>query len=250
MNRHHTSLRGVIRVTDDLGRTLFCGHNLATNFTTQAIAQAYMGESYPDIAVAAMAFGSGDAAVAVEDTALASELMRLSVSKSRVGSRVVFSATLANSAAIGPVRCLGLFGPAGGSGSVAAGSLTIGGTPAGGNSVLVRFDGRAASPYFTQAGQSAAAVAAGLKALLEADDAVAPYYAIALSGSTLNFTARGAGTVYNKSLTAVTVGGVTATAMGITGGATPGGQLLHAANCSFVKRTGRQVTVTWGVEVK
>lgn len=199
---------------------------------------------------ASIAVGNGTTAVTSSDTALDSELFRRAItSVARVSGRVTYSITLASPESVPKIACLGLFGPDGGSGSLATGSLTIGGTPAANSSILLTFAGVALTPYFCSGAISTGAAAIELKDHLLTDDTFKALYTATVIGSVITVTSLGKGTIYNKTIAAQVGGGITCSASGVSGGATPGGQLLAATNCSRVKTPGRPLLIEWSINV-
>lgn len=232
--------------------------NLETAFVLQAIAKSLTGESGGigagvSITPVSMAFGSGVAPVTVTDDSISNELLRKYFATSgtitRAGSRAIFRITLGSGEAFGPVGTLGLFAAETGSGSLATGTITVGGSPSSGNSIVITLGGRTLPPYFVGAGMDSAAVGNALRSWLSSDDSFRALYVAGGSGATITVTSVGKGTVFNQTVTAQVTGGVTVTPTDISGGTTPGGQLLAAANTSFRKTAGQQLIVEWSINI-
>lgn len=228
--------------------------NLETDFVLSGIAKLFSGElTTLDIKPTAMAVGASTNPVQSTDTGLNSELLRKAFTSSgasvvRAGAKTSFRITLHENEGVGQIGCLGLFNSAGAAGSLATGSLVIGGTPAIGNSITLSVGGRALPPYWVSS-TSTATIATSLAAWLNGDGTFTSLYTASASGSTVTITSRGYGTAYNQSLVAGVTGTVTCTATSVTGGVTPGGQLLAAANCNFVKEPGSQVLIEWSITI-
>jgi len=244
----------VLELHKNRGAQLLCTHNLETDYVLQGIAKALAGESAipltgtGSITPLSMAVGSGTSPVTASDTALASELLRKAVTVTRMGSKIVYKITLTTGEALGNVGCLGLFGSDGGAGATATGSITLGGTAASGNLVRLTLDGRGIPPYGVGS-TNLTTVAAGLKDWLNADGDFGSLFTCTSSGSVVSISARGKGTVYNSVVGVSTSGTITATAAGVSGGATPGGQLLAAANTFFNKDRNTQLMIEWTVSI-
>lgn len=229
-------------------------HNLESNYTLEAIAKSLSGEAGKigdtgvSITPKSMAIGNSVADVSADMTALESEVLRKDVTITRMGTKVLYKVTLNAGEALGNIGSLALFGDDTDTGSQSTGSLEIGGTPAGGDSITVAFNGRAVSPYWVS-GTDTGAVAAGLAAWLNADGDFGSLFTAIAAGSTVSIVSGGMGTVYNGTLGASTTGGVTCGAAGATGGATPGGTLLAAANATFRKERNTQLLVEWTISV-
>ena len=224
-------------------------HNLETSTTLTGIAKLLSGElSTLDICPSHMAIGAGGDIVTPDDTAIGEELMRKAVSITRVSNKTIFSVTLSQAEVLGQIGSLGLFNDDAGSGTDATGSLVIGGSPKSGDSITVSLAGRTIPTYWIS-GTTTSAVAAGLKAWLSQDDNFNGLFTCGISGSTVTVTSRGKGTAYNKTMVAQVTGDVTCAPSGVSGGTTPGGTLLAAANVSFIKEPAVQILIEWSITI-
>lgn len=236
------------------GVQLICTHNLETDYVLQAITKALSGESAipssgaGSIAPVNMAVGSGMTPITNSSTALESELLRKAVTATRTGNKITYKITLTTGEALGQIGCLGLFGSDTGSGSTATGSITLGGDAAPGQLIKVTLDGRAI-PAFCVGSTDTTSVATALAAWLNGDGDFGSLYACTASGAGISVNSRGKGTVYNATVGVSTTGSITATAAGMTGGTTPGGQLLAAANTYFRKERNTQLLIEWTISV-
>lgn len=243
--------RGDIRVTFIDGKDTWDQfyHNLETDTVLTGIAKLFSGElTSLDICPTSMAIGAGGDIVAPDAASIDSELLRKAVTVTRVANKTVFSVTLGQSEALGQIGSLGLLNADSGSGTDATGSLVVGGIPVINDAITVSFGGRTLPTYWVPS-TSTAAIAAGLKDHLSKDDNFNGLFTCGISGSTVTVTSRGKGTAYNKTMAAQVTGGVTCAATGVTGGTTPGGTLLAAANVAFVKEPAVQILIEWSITI-
>jgi hypothetical protein len=236
------------------GVQLLCTHNLETDFVLQAITKALSGEAAipssgaGSIVPVSMAVGSGMTPVTNSSTALDSELLRKAVTVTRTGNKVTYKITLTSGEALGQIGSLGLFGSDSGSGSLATGSITLGGTAVVGQLIKVTLDGRGIPAYYVGS-TTMSAVATGLAAWLNGDGDFGSLYACTAAGSVVSVNSVGKGTVYNANVGVSVTGTITASITGMTGGTTPGGQLLAAANTYFRKERNTQLLIEWTISV-
>lgn len=248
----NTRLSGHIRII--CGQECVEQHNLETDYTLTSVAKLLVGETPTPIEVVSIAFGSGDTELVSTSTALDSELFRRALtapgsSKERIGSKAIFRVTLGSGEVYRKIGCLGLFGPDSGTGSAASGTLTVGGTPATGSSITVKIGTVEIPTFFCTGGATVAETAQSLANWLNGDDTFTSLYNATVSGAVITAASIGKGTTYNRALAAAVTGTVTCSASGVSGGTTPGGQLLAAANVSYTKYAGREVLVEWWINV-
>jgi len=236
------------------GVQLIEAHNLETDYVLQAITKALSGEgAIPSsgagsIAPVSMAVGSGMTPVTNSSTALDSELLRKAVTATRTGNKVTYKITLASGEALGQIGSLGLFGSDTGSGSLATGTLTLGGTTVVGQLIKVTLDGRGIPAYYVGS-TNLSTVATSLAAWLNGDGDFGSLYTCSASGSVITVNSVGKGTVYNANVGVSVTGTITASITGMTGGTTPGGQLLAAANTYFRKERNTSLLIEWTISV-
>jgi hypothetical protein len=228
-------------------------HNLESDYVLTAIAKSLTGEaggvgSGANITPTSMAIGNSAAEVTSSMTALASEIIRKPVTLSRAGSKVLCKVTLASGEALGSIGSLALMGADDGSGNVASGSISLSGTPKIGDGLVITLDGKAIPTYWV-ASTTLSTVVSGLTEWLNSDGDFGALYNCSVAGNTVSLASKGKGTVYNKPLGASSTGVVSVSSTGCSGGTTPGGNLLAAANASFKKERNTQLLIEWTIAV-